>query len=194
MKRIDDAELLRMLREGKSQKEAAAHFGVSLVAICKRLKRILPQPADVLAGHDLTEQQKRFVLAKAQGKTNTKAALQSYEVRSLESAKVIGSQLMDNPAIKTALKELVEHHIPQNYRLKRLRGHVDHVDPVVSLKALDLSWKLDGSYSENREVERYPRTITLQVVGAVVVNGKAEVVELTAPNRASIGKADGECK
>lgn len=144
---IDDDVLLGMIREGKRQNEIAKSFGVSAVAICKRLKRLLPQPD--LDKYNLTDQQKRFVAEKVKGKTNTQAALASYEVGSMQSAKVIGSNLMDNPKVKMAIEELMEHHgLTRSYRIQKLKNHVDHRDPTVSLKALDVSFRLDNSYPQ----------------------------------------------
>lgn len=151
-RKIRDDELLEMLKQGKMQKEIAEHFGVSPAAVCKRLKRLLPQPESVLDKYSLTDQQKQFVIEKAKGKTNTQAVIASYEVTSMQSAKVIGSQLMDKPEIKMALNELMELHLPQYHRIRKLRSHVDNRDPNVSLKALDLSWKLDGSYSPEKHM------------------------------------------
>jgi Zn-dependent peptidase ImmA (M78 family) len=102
VKIINDNKLLEMHNEGKPQKEIAAYFGVSPVAVCRRLKRLLPVP-DILDKYNLTDAQKSFVVEKAKGKTNTQAALESYETTSRKSAKVIGSQLMDNPTVKMGL-------------------------------------------------------------------------------------------
>jgi hypothetical protein len=151
-RKIDDTQLLEMLKQGKMQKEIAEYFGVSPAAVCSRLKRLLPQPEAVLDRYDLTDQQKQFVIEKAKGKTNTQAALACYEVSSMQSAKVIGSQLMSNPEIGMAINELLELHLPQCYRVRKLRSHADNPDPVVSLKALDLSWKLDGSYAPEKHL------------------------------------------
>jgi predicted transcriptional regulator len=152
-KKINDTLLLEMLNQGKQQKDIAAYFKVSPVAVCKRLKRLQSGPEAVLERYDLTDQQKSFVVEKAKGKTNTQAALESYEVSSRKSAKAIGSQLMAEPIIRMALDELMETYLPQHYRIRKLRSHTDHADPIVSLKALDLSWKLDGSYAPEKHME-----------------------------------------
>jgi hypothetical protein len=146
-----------MLNQGKSQKEIASCFKVSPVAVCKRLKRLnSPSPENILDKYNLTDRQKSFVVEKAKGKTNTQAALESYEVSTRGSAKVIGSQLMAEPIIKMALNELMGFYLPQYYRIKKLRSHVDHPDPNISLKGLDLSWRLDGSYAaEKVEVKEF---------------------------------------
>jgi hypothetical protein len=151
-RKVNDFELLEFLKQDKTQKQAAQHFKVSPAYICKKLKRLLPQPFDALDKYNLTDQQKNFVIEKTKGATNTQAALCSYEVSSIQSAKVIGSQLMAKPEIKMALSELLELHIPQQHKVRRLRSHVDHHDPVVSLKALDMSWKLDGSYAPEKHI------------------------------------------
>lgn len=149
-KKIDDDVMLRMLREGRTQKDVAQHFDCSPVAVCNRLKRLLPPPKSLEA---LTEKEQRFALEVAKGRTQTQAALSTFEVSSMESAKVIGSQLMAKPAVKQAIEDLLEHHgLSRSYRVQRLRQHVDHADPSVSLKALDMTFKLDASYPPTKNI------------------------------------------
>lgn len=148
MQKIDTNLLLKMIKEGKNQKECAKHFGVSPVAVCKKLKRLLPPPKSL---ENLTEKEKKFAIEVAKGKTATQAALNSFDVSSMNSAKVIGSQLMGKPEIKMAIEELMEYHgLTRSYRIVKLKDHVDHADPNVSLKALDMSFKLDGTYAPEK--------------------------------------------
>jgi hypothetical protein len=133
------------------REEIAEHFGVSPVAICKRVKKLLPEPESF---KKLTEKEKRFGVAKAGGKTQTQAALDAYDVSSRTVAKSMGSELMRREEIKTAVAELMwQEGLTKRYRVKKLKQHVDHMDPNVSLKALDQSWKLDGAYGEKPHVE-----------------------------------------
>ena len=151
IRKTDDNIILQMLREGKSQKEIAEHFEVSPAAICKRVKKINAVLRVEKSLEGLTDKQKNFALAIAEGKTQTQAALDSHECSSLDSAKNLGSQLMARPDIQTAVAELLqEEGLTRRYRVRKLKGHVDHVDPNVSLKALDQSWKLDGAYKEEQ--------------------------------------------
>lgn len=146
-RKIDDAGLLEMYHAGKLQKDIAEYFGVSPVAVSKRLKRLLPQPETVLDKHGLTDKEKMFCIQKAQGISNTGAAIASFDVGSIESAKVIGSQLMAKPEIQQTIQDLMDAHgLTRSYRIGKLKNHVDNRDPNISLKALDQSWKLDGSY------------------------------------------------
>ena len=147
MRKTDDHIILKLLNEGKSQKEIAEHFNVSCAAICKRVKKILGKKPESLA--NLTEKKQKFVLAIAEGKTQTQAALDSHECSSLDSAKSMGYQLMQKPDIQTAVAEIMkEEGLNRRYRVQKLRSHIDHPDPNVSLKGLDQSWKLDGAYTE----------------------------------------------
>lgn len=147
---LNSEELLRMYKEGKPQKDIAEHFNVTPAAVCKRLKRLLPLPESV---QSLTEKERRFVIEKAKGRTNVQAALASYECSSVQSAKSIGSQLLSKPAVITAIDELMDlHGLTKSYRVKRLKQHVDHTDPNVSLKGLDMSFRLDGSYSPEKHI------------------------------------------
>ena len=145
MRKTDDNIILRMLNDGKTQKEIAEHFNVSGAAICKRVKRI-SKPESF---KNLTDKEQNFVLARAEGKTQTQAALDSHECSSLESAKSMGHQLMQKPDIQMAVAELMqEEGLTRWHRVRTLKKHIDHADPNVSLKGLDQSWKLEGLYTE----------------------------------------------
>ncbi|MBI3755394.1 MAG: terminase small subunit [Deltaproteobacteria bacterium] len=149
MRKIDDKKLLEMIKQGKLQKEIAEHFKVSPVAVCKRLKRLLPPPKSL---ENLTAKEKKFAIEVSRGKTATQATLASYEVSSMNSAKVMGSQLMNKPEIKMAIEELMEWHgLTRSYRIKKLKEHTENRDPGVSLKALDMSFKLANEYPQNRQ-------------------------------------------
>lgn len=152
-RKVDDNKLLEMLRQGKLQKEIAEYFGVSPVAISKRVKRLLPQPIEVFNKYNLTPKQQKFVVEKAKGKTNTQAALSAYECKSLKNAKIIGSQLMADPDIKASIADLMASEgLTRRYRIQRLKEHIMSRDPLISLKGLDQSWKLDG-YPVTREYD-----------------------------------------
>ena len=58
---------------------------------------------------------------------------------------------MDKEEIRLAIDELMEQAgMGRRYRVQRLKACVDHPDPNVTLKALDQSWKLDGSYAPEK--------------------------------------------
>jgi Zn-dependent peptidase ImmA (M78 family) len=64
-RKTNDQDILRLLQEGKNQKEIALHFGVSPVAIHKRLKRLtLPPPPERL--QKLTKKEQKFCIAIAE--------------------------------------------------------------------------------------------------------------------------------
>ena len=152
-RKTDDRKILEMLEEGKSQKEIAEFFNVSHAAICKRVKKIKTALKVEKSLEGLTDKQKKFCLEVSLGKTKTQAALDSFECSSRDSAKTIGKELMRKPDIQTAVAELMqEEGLTRRYRVQRLKSHIDHPDPNVSLKGLDQSWKLDGAYTEEKHV------------------------------------------
>jgi transposase len=151
-RKTNDDEILRLLQEGKNQKQIAEHFGVSPVAIHKRLKRLtLPPPPESL--QKLTKKEQKFCIAIAQGKTQTQAAMDSYEVTSRESAKSLSSQLMAKPDIQMSITELMEYcGIDKPYRIRRLKQIIDASDLNIAHKGLDMSFKLDGSYAPDKHL------------------------------------------
>ncbi|MCX5811095.1 MAG: terminase small subunit [Proteobacteria bacterium] len=153
VKKIDNDKMLEMFKQGIPQKDIASHFNASCPAICKKLKRLLPQPENILDKYNFTEQQQQFVIEKAKGKNNTQAALSSYETGSMQAAKVIGSNLMQKPEIQQSIAELMDGcGLTRQYRIRRLKQHVDSALPDISLKGLDMSFKLDNSYPPQRNV------------------------------------------
>ncbi|OPY65606.1 MAG: Terminase small subunit [Syntrophorhabdaceae bacterium PtaU1.Bin034] len=152
-KKIDDTVLLRLYQdEGKSQKEIAGYFGCTPPPVCRRLKKLLPKRTPE-AFEKLTDKEKQFCVAMTEGKNQTDAALEAYDTESRKSAKVIGSNLMTKPEIQLAISELMEiNGLTRNYRIKKLKKHVDNKDANVSLRALDMSFKLDNSYPPQKYV------------------------------------------
>ncbi len=148
-RKTDDNKILQFLEEGRSQKEIAEFFSVSPAAICKRVKKIRTALKVEKSLEGLTDKQKKFCLEVSLGKTKTQAALDSFECSSRDSAKTIGKELMQKPDIQEAVANLMqEEGLTRRYRVQRLKSHIDHPDPNVSLKGLDQSWKLDGAYQE----------------------------------------------
>lgn len=139
-----------MVERGVSQRGCAEYFGCSPAAICKTLKRIrsLTLPESV---ERLTDKQRAFVLAKAGGMTNADAVMQAYNVTTKESAKALGTQLMQDPDIKVAMVDLMaQEGIPKRYRIKRLKDIIDAKDPAVAARGLDMSFKLGNDYAPEK--------------------------------------------
>jgi len=155
--KIDVKRMMELLREGKLQKDVAKELGVSPAAITKKLQRLSP-PVMPESFQGLTEKEKNFVIEKAKGKTATDAVMRSYDCVSRESAKVLGSNLMAQSKIQQSIADLLDQvGLTKLYRMEKLKTHVDSQDPVIGLKALDMSFHLDG-YKE-AEVEKKPQII-----------------------------------
>jgi len=148
-RKTDDSIILKMLEEGHTQKSIALFFKVSPAAISKRVKKINAVLRVEKSLEGLTDKQKNFAIAVANGSSATNAALSSFDCNSRDSAKTVGRELMQKSDIQTAVAELMqEEGLTRKYRVQRLKTHIDHPDPNVSLKGLDQSWKLDGAYTE----------------------------------------------
>ncbi len=155
MRKINDNELIQMLKEGRmTQKEMADHFGVSEPAITKMKKRYrklgLYNEYEVPETFkSLSEKEQKFVLARVEGKNQTQSALEAFECSTDGSARSMGSQLAKRDDIQKAVSEIMqEEGLTRRSRVQILRGHVYAKDPNVSLKALEQTWKLEGAYTE----------------------------------------------
>jgi predicted transcriptional regulator len=103
---IDDEKLMEMIENGTPQKDIAEHFGVSPPSVCKCLKRLKPPP-DL---SDLTKKQRGFVVGVAQGKNPAETALEIYDCRDKNSAKVLANTMMNDEGLITHIAKLMEHN------------------------------------------------------------------------------------
>ncbi len=95
---------------------------------------------------------------------------------------------MKNPEIRLAIDELMEYHgLGRSYRIKKLADHVDNADPNVSLKALDMTFKLDNSYpSQKVEIENKIALIDLtpyQHIDTGNHNESEKIINITAKEK-----------
>ncbi len=153
MKHIDDSILQVMIDNGEQQKVIARFFGVSEPAISKRLKRLRKQEVHAAVFESLSEKERLFVAARVGGDNQTKAASIAFDCGSADSAKSIGYQLSKDPRIQEAIATVMnEEGLDRRYLVKRLKRHVDNQDPHVSLKSLDMSFRLTESYPATKSI------------------------------------------
>jgi hypothetical protein len=89
----------------------------------------------------------------AKGEGHVEAVLKSYDVADRKSAATMGLSLLKKPQITASIEQLMKYNgLSRDYRIRKLKDHVDNADPNVSLKALDMSFKLDSSYPPTKNV------------------------------------------
>jgi transcriptional regulator with XRE-family HTH domain len=148
MAKINMDKLRELRQSGKTQKECADFFDSSIPAICQREKKDRLQNPHSEVFKRLSPREKGFVISKVQGKTNISAVKANFETTTDASAKSLGSALMAKDNIKKAISEIMqEEGLSRRYRVRRLKACVDSADLNVTIKGLDQSWKLDGSYA-----------------------------------------------
>jgi hypothetical protein len=152
---VNVQEVKRLYEEGMLQKDIAKTVGCSPTYITKVLKRLnaakLPES---LAG--LTEKEQKFALYHGQGMSQTESALQSFDCIDRVSAKSVGHQLMKREEIRLAVADcrtragaiLEAGGMGLSKRLGILGRHIENPDPIVSLKAIDMSLEVDGTKQE----------------------------------------------
>lgn len=179
MRRTDDHAILKMKAEGMTGKEIAAYFGVSPAYICKRLKRLTPvkEPESFA---NLTEKQKRFVLEKAEGKSNTDAAMVAFDVTSRDSAKALGYTMMKDPDVDRAIKDIMaDEGLTKRHIVKKLKDLVNHPDGHISAKGIDMSSKLMDLYP--KEVRNPPPQIFINTEKIKLIS--QTLMEIGGPKR-----------
>ena len=162
MKIIYD-ELQEMLKGGRSQADCARHFQVSEPAVSKAVKRL--KAAEMPASMEkLTKKEKVFVLNLADGKNATESAFVAYDCASRDVAKTMGCRMTKDPDVELALADIMaQEAIPRRRRVQRIRDLIESHDLSAVSRGLDMSWKLDGSYSpEKHDVIVDIRALVLQ--------------------------------
>ena len=136
-----------MIKSKIPQKEIAKFFGCSEPAVSKRIRKLIPKPD---LSH-LTDKQRAFVIEVCQGNNPTQSAMSVYDCKDRNSAKVLASNMMNNPEITDSIKQIMDYvGLTCSYRIERLKHWVDHPDGDFSLRGLDMSFKLDGSYAPQK--------------------------------------------
>jgi len=176
MAKIKDLKLLLELKnQGKTLKQMAEVFGCSPVAIWKKLQKLCPEPLPE-SFEKLTDRQKKFVLGKLEGKNNVQAATEAFDVTNSKSAKSIGSRLMKDPDVKTAIDDLMAQvGLNRRYLLQRLKTLVDHPDATVTAKGLDLSFKINRMTLRQEEDKR--PVIYISSEKLAILDGTAQLVK-----------------
>ncbi len=160
-RKVSDKLVLQLWQEGKTQAEIARALQVSHVAIHKRLKRLATPESLTM----LTQKEQKFCLAVVEGKSRTQAALEAYDCASRASAKALQNTLMDAPRIQNAIDELLElKGYGRDFRTDKLGQHMAHPDPVVSLKALDMGFRLSNDYPDKNSNQGTSPAVTMNFV------------------------------
>ena len=159
IRKINDQQLLDLVKKGVSQNEIAVRFQVSPAAVSKRLKYLgRKTPASF---QKLTEKEKSFCLEYAQGKSATSAVMTSHDVSSRDSAKSYGSTLLKKPSIKSAIADIVNYYSPKHSRAEKLAQHIHEGSEPASLKGLELAFRLDRSL-EKKEESYHPPCVPVE--------------------------------
>ena len=82
---------------------------------------------------------------------NIDAVESAYDVTSDASAKCLGTQLMREVDVGIAIHDLLAQvGIPKHRQVQRLRDLIESNDLTAVGRALDMSWRLNGSFSHEK--------------------------------------------
>jgi predicted transcriptional regulator len=177
VKKINDETLQEMIKEGKQQKEVAEFFNVSEAAISKRLKR-LNQSAPPESFNKLSPGEKKFVLAKVEGKSSSASALEAFNCGSIQSAKAMGSKLACDPDIQIAISDLMHQTgIGRRRRVERLRDLIEANDMGIVAKGLDMANRLTGDYAPEKIDMNAQMMATHRLIAFIKGANKQEVID-----------------
>ena len=144
-RKINDKLLLERHAAGASGLELATMFNCSPAAISKRLSRLVPSEPSAI--DKLTPKQAAVVKRIAAGESPTNAVSVCYDVTTRASASEISRRLMAAPDVQLALdEEMNRAGLTRKYRVTKLAKHCEADDPAVSLKALDMSFRLADEF------------------------------------------------
>ena len=190
-RKTTDQDIIRAMeridRGNITQKEIAAELGVTPSALNQRIKKLRAQAVPV-SFQSLTDTQKRFALAKVEGKTNLEAVKSAYDVTSNESAKSMATVLMHDPDVNLAIADLLaQEGIPKRRRVQRLRDMIECPDLAIAGRGLDMGFKLAGDYAPQQFEVITPVEIRA-LIASVTIPNEGEAIE--AETVKEKGKAD----
>ena len=182
VKKINDETMQEMMKDGKQQKEIAKFFNVSEAAVSKRLKR-LNQSEPPESFNKLSKGEKKFVLAKVEGKSSSASALEAFNCGSIQSAKAMGSKLAGDPDIQLAISDLMHQEgIGRRYRVKRLRDVINAADLGIASRGLDMANKLTGEYAPEKIDVAGQMAATMALIAEIRSREDEGLQNLTVPS------------
>lgn len=99
----------------------------------------------------LNNAEEKFVKELARGKTNEEAAKLALGAKKGSDARTRAAMMVRSDNVKMAIRELMEEAgIGRKWRIDKLAEHMDSVAPEVSLKALDIGFKLADDYPQKK--------------------------------------------
>jgi hypothetical protein len=136
----------QLYQEGIAQQEIAKRMECTEACISIKLKMLKKRYAPMPESYEfLPEKIKKFVLAKAEGKTNIDAVFESHEVTSRESAKTIGTRLNGRADVQQAIADIMNSEGVTRHKLvRKLSTHIDSDEPNISLRGVEMGLKLHG--------------------------------------------------
>jgi len=178
MKRVNDEEMQTMFEKGQTKRAIANHFGVSEQYIGKRLKQLeayrLPESVQ-----KLTDKQKKYALARVEGKSKTDSAMEAYDTKDRDSAKALGYTLSKEPDINTAIHDLLaQERIPRRRRIQRLKDMIECSDMNVVGKGLDMANKMTGEYAPLQVDMTLTDEMIVKWIDCAVEMAKANAIEI----------------
>jgi len=151
---VSEKEILAALLDNKNNKnKTAEQLGISRQALHIRLTAMLSNKTATF--DKMTDKEKGFITAVAEGEKPTQAVMNAYDVQSKQVASQIASSMMHKPAIQKALKEILEDN---DLTRENCAGELSKLvfkgkDEGVRLRALDQTWKLRDDYPAEKKVQ-----------------------------------------
>jgi len=153
MGRINLDELQAMLKSGRSQAGCARVMSVSEAAVSKAVIRLkaMELPASM---QKLTHKERTFAENLSMGMTPTQSALNAYQCKgNRQVASALGSRMAKEPDIALAVADLMSQEgIPRRRRIQRLATLIESNDLSIVSRALEQSWRLDGSLAPEKHL------------------------------------------
>jgi hypothetical protein len=147
-----DADLFReMVNARKPDTEIAGFFGVTPQAVWNRKKRMAAK-GTLDPVRSLTECQAKFVGLLEQG-VKPIAAITAVKNVLPGCEKVAVARMMASPGVKEAVSAiLVTAGVTRELLASKLKTHVDSAKPEISLRAVDMGFKLHDDYPAAKNV------------------------------------------
>ena len=108
--------------------------------------------------HGLTVKQRRFVRHYVETGNGTQAALLAYETRDPDTARSMAAENLAKPSVQAAVAELLDGNGLSDRKLAEIHAHYlalylsdEPAEKALGLKALDMAYRLKGSYGAPSE-------------------------------------------
>lgn len=152
---MDNNQFKDLVEKGKNDREIAEFFNVSPQAVWAKRKRMEKKHKLTKALPPLTTKQQEFVekMTTEKRPKGLEVVKEVYGITDNKQAQMQLQRTMNSPAVREAITTILDRNgITRDMLTKKLKTHINSSKAEISIKAVDMGFKLHDDYPASKNV------------------------------------------